>query len=260
MNMHRWRGLLLALLSLCSPCGAANPLADALNEREAAHAAAIASQQRIDLAGEEMESSVPERRAALDQIADLRVYNGELQALLADQGKELSSLERRLSGVAIAGEQTPSLIMRMIEALERFLAQDIPFLSEERKERLQRLKRLVKRPDIAPQEKYRSVLETYRIELDYGRTIQAYSGQRRVKGDSRLVDFLRIGRLALFYASPDGDETGYWDRSAGGWRSLPQEYQQAVRLGLRMARKEIPPDFIKLPIVTARQEATAVHP
>ncbi|MGH8626693.1 MAG: DUF3450 family protein, partial [Gammaproteobacteria bacterium] len=104
----------------------------------------------------------------------------------------------------------------------------------------------------------RRVLEAYQIEADYGGSLEAYSGERRSNGKSQVVDFLRIGRLGFFFASLDRNETGYWDPSQARWKTLPKKYNQAVHLGLQMARKEIPPDFVKLPIATARRPSAGV--
>ncbi len=253
--------LLLLLLGLSPAVGtAANLLERALDEREAGNAEAIASQKRIDSLADETDSLLQQYRTTLHQIADLRAYNQQLQGLRTNQGNDLASLERRLAGVSVANRHLLPLVRHMIEVLEKFLERDIPFLAEERQKRLQDLKQLVDRSDVSLQEKYRRVLKAYQIEADYGGSLEAYSGERRSNGKSQVVDFLRIGRLALFYASLDRNETGYWDPSQARWKTLPKKYNQAVHLGLRMARKEIPPDFVKLPIATARRpSAGALH-
>ncbi|MGH6636246.1 MAG: DUF3450 domain-containing protein [Gammaproteobacteria bacterium] len=243
--------LLLLVVVLFPIVGtAATLLEKALDEREAGNAEAIASQKRIDALANEADSLLQEYRTTLHQIADLRVYNQQLQRLRANQKNDRASLERRLAGVSVANRRVLPLVLHMIEVLEQFLERDFPFLPEERKSRVQNLKQLMERSDVSLQEKYRRVLEAYQIEADYGLSIEAYQGEKRLNGKSQVVDFLRIGRLALFYASLDRNETGYWDPSQARWKPLPKDYNQAVHLGLSIARKEIPPDFIPLPIAT----------
>jgi len=66
---------------------------------------------------------------------------------------------------------------------------------------------MMPRADVTVSEKYRRIVEAYQLEMEYGRTIEAYRGER----DGKTVDFLRVGRVGLMYQSPDGKETGYWD-------------------------------------------------
>ena len=42
------------------------------------------------------------------------------------------------------------------------------------------------------------MLEAYQVEVRYGRDVEAYSGLHSIAGVEREVDFLRIGRTALF--------------------------------------------------------------
>ncbi|MHC5804471.1 DUF3450 family protein, partial [Streptococcus pyogenes] len=65
--------------------------------------------------------------------------------------------------------------------------------------------------------------------------------------------FLRVGRTALFYQSPDGAETGMWNKQTNQWESLPEGYRDAVEQGLRIAKKQAPPALIELPVFTGEK-------
>ncbi len=97
-------------------------------------------------------------------------------------------------------------------------------------------------------EKYRRVMEAYQVETDYGRTIEAYRGKLGQSGSERLVDFLRIGRVALLYRTLDGSDSGYWDQQRRQWVSTGARDSRAVAKGLRIARKELAPDLIDAPV------------
>src|SRR4029079_17177747 len=100
---------------------------------------------------------------------------------------------------------------RMIQTLEEFVALDIPFLPEERAKRIATLKKVLASGDISISEKYRRVLEAYQIEMEYGRTLDAYTGTLSEGASARTVQFIRLGRVSLIYQTLDGAETGYWD-------------------------------------------------
>ena len=102
-------------------------------------------------------------------------------------------------------------------------------------------------------EKYRRVMEAYRVEMQYGHTIEAYDGDLQVQGRTRTVQFLRLGRIGLYYLSPDGKKAGYWSRSAATWERLPAETRRPIAKGIRMARKQAAPDLVRLPVPAPKQ-------
>jgi hypothetical protein len=140
------------------------------------------------------------------------------------------------------------LMTRMLEVLQQFVALDTPFLASERKQRIEELGRMMDRSDVALGEKYRRLMEAYQIEADYGRTIEAYRGDLPGKDTARAVDFLRFGRVGLYYLTLDRHEVGYWDARAKAWATLPIEYRNDIEHGLRIARKQAAPDLLKLPV------------
>jgi hypothetical protein len=107
---------------------------------------------------------------------------------------------------------------------------------------------MLERQDVTVAEKFRRVMEAYQIENEYGRTIEEYKGSLEVDGLLREVDFLRIGRVALMYQTSDGQRQGVWDQDAGEWVALGGEYRNRIRQGFRVARRQIAPELLILPI------------
>ncbi|MCI0507478.1 MAG: DUF3450 domain-containing protein, partial [Gammaproteobacteria bacterium] len=107
--------------------------------------------------------------------------------------------------------------------------------------------------DVATSEKYRRIMEAYQVEMEYGRTIEAYRDTLESNGEKRTVDFLRMGRVALFYQSLDEKETGMWDKSEHKWITLASDYRLAVSKGLGIARKQAAPDLLIVPVTVPEQ-------
>ncbi len=214
---------------------------------------AQASQNVIDGIVEDTRQTVEEYRAVMKEVDGLKVYNTLLDRQIRDQERELSDLATSIDSVTVIERQILPLLTRMIEGLERFVALDVPFLAEERSNRVVGLRDLLGRADVTAAEKFRVVMEAWQIENDYGRTIYAYTDELEINGNIREVDFLQIGRVAFIYQTPDGVNSGVWDQSSRGWVQLGREYRNSIRQGLRLARNQVGPSLLLLPIAAPEE-------
>ena len=214
---------------------------------------AQASQDVIDGIVEETRDTVEEYRAVMKEVDGLIVYNTLLDRQIADQEQELRNLATSIDSVTDIERQILPLLTRMIDGLDRFVALDVPFLAEERRERVVGLRDLLGRADVTAAEKFRVVMEAWQIENDYGRTIFAYTGELEIGGTNREVDFLQVGRVSLVYQTPDGVNSGVWDQNNRQWVVLGSEYRNSIRQGLRLARNQIGPDLLLLPIAAPEE-------
>lgn len=238
--------VLLALGTLVQAQDAVERVIDEGIER---NDAARVSQQRVDSISSETDKVVAEYKRELKVIDGLKVYNALLQRQLDDQQTVISQLKESIAEVAVIQRQITPLMLKMVDSLEQFVRLDVPFLLEERNERVQRLRTTIERSDVTAAEKFRTVLEAYQIESDYGRTIEAYKDVLEIDGNSREVSFFRMGRVALVYQTEDREHNGTWDQKARAWVALDgAEYRNHVSTALRIARKQIPPELIVLPV------------
>jgi hypothetical protein len=213
----------------------------------------IASQNRVEELSDETDALATEYRAILRQIESLHTYREQMDALIESQEEELSSLHEQLDEIELVSRDVTPLMLKMIDALDRFITFDIPFLAAERATRLADLRKLMRRADVSESEKYRSIMEAYQIENEYGRTIEAYRSTLERNGEEVTVDFLRIGRVALVYQTLDGQDAGAWNQAERDWVPLDRDYRTAIRNGLRIARKQAAPDMIRVPLPEAEQ-------
>jgi hypothetical protein len=216
--------------------------------REEANADGAASQKRVETISTETDSLVAEYRLTNKKIESLNIFNRQLRAVIQSQDEELASLQRQIDDVEEVGRAVTPLMLKMIDALDKFVAIDIPFLADQRKTRVDGLRVLMRRSDVADAERYRRILEAYQVENDYGRTIEAYAGTVPRDGEEVPVDFLRVGRLALLYQTRDGVEVGAWDHANKQWIELDSSYKNAISEGLRVAKKQSAPQLIRVPL------------
>ncbi|MFC7331731.1 DUF3450 domain-containing protein [Rhodocista pekingensis] len=216
-------------------------------EKQVAQAGAQ-SQANVDKIADETDRLLQEYRTVMTQIDNIKVYNAQLQDLVKAQGTERQSLATQIENVSAVEREIVPLMQRMIGTLEQFVNLDVPFLSQERQDRVQSLRTLMARADVSTSEKYRRLMEAYQIENEYGRTIEAYDGPLEQDGRVRQVSFLRFGRVLLAYQTLDGKEQGMWDQRQRQWVVLPESYRGAIRQGLAVARRQAAPDLIVLPV------------
>ncbi|WP_020650073.1 DUF3450 domain-containing protein [Solimonas variicoloris] len=240
---------LVALLGGALPAGAqSDSLGKALDAAQQTQRAAVASQQRVDQLDDQTRALLERYRAATWQSQQLNVYAQQLNELLAQQVTEIQSLRTQLADLDRAGEDLMPLMLRMTDSLAQFVALDLPFLGDERRERLANLKQALGDPQVNAGEKFRRILEAYQVEIDYGRAL----GVERVEIGQETVDMLRVGRVALYALAPDGSRPRIWNAAAKQWDALPRGEAAAIREGLKMARELTAANLLQLPVPAAR--------
>ena len=212
---------------------------------------AAKSQVKVNNYTEQVQSKLQQFHVVTKELDGLNVYNQQMKNQLDNQMSELAQISESMAQVSVIERQISPLMARMISTLENFVALDVPFLGAERNKRINDLNSMMNRADIAISEKFRRVLEAYQIEVDYGRTIEAYSGKLDIEGQPMDVDFLRIGRVSYVYQTRDGSQLGLWDQQNEQWKSLSQDYRLGINKALRIARKQLAPDLIFVPLAKA---------
>lgn len=208
------------------------------------------SQVRIDKIAEETASLLQDFKTVNKQIEGLRVYNSQLEKQIANQLVVIEELENSIEQVTVMERQIQPLILRMLDGLEQFVALDVPFHTQEREDRLAMLRNNQERSDISAAEKFRQVLEAYKIESEYGRKIDTYKDTLDIGGQEREVNILRVGRIALMYQTTDTELSGAWDQRQRAWVELDSgEYRAAILKGIRIAKKQASIEIMKLPIL-----------
>lgn len=235
------------LPALVASPAAAQSINNALNAQIEVDRAAAASQARINEIRDRTQDSASKYAQAVADAESYEKYNRQLEKQIADQKAELAKIEKQLLEIETTNREVQPLMQQMVNTLEQFVSLDVPFLLEERTHRVRNLQELMQRADVTISEKYRLILEAYQIELEYGRTLDAYTGRLGEGAGARTVEFVRLGRISLMYQTLDGEETGYWDANAKKW-VVDNSYAHAVAEARRVAKKDGAPDLLTVPV------------
>ena len=206
------------------------------------------TQEKINQLSEQTGDMLHEYRSTLQQLDSLKSYNEQLEKMIASQKEDMESLKTQLDSVEETQRNIVPLMLHMIRVLREFVMLDLPFLREERLARINTIQKMMDRPDVSLPDKYRRIMETYHIEMDYSRTLNTNNDTIVKDGKNLTVKLLRVGRLALLYQTLDGEECGYWDKESRQWKSLPDKYNNSISSGILIAEKQSPPDFFSIPV------------
>ncbi|HXV35927.1 MAG TPA: DUF3450 domain-containing protein [Myxococcota bacterium] len=229
------------------------PLEAVVDAQLASDRASADSQHRVEALDDETQALLQRYKQLTAETKSKNTYADQLEVQVASQREQIASTNEQLVEIERTSREIVPLMESMLDRIERFIALDIPFLAEERTKRIENLKQVMQRADVTISEKYRRIVEAYQIEMDYGRTLEAYEGKLTSGPEPRIVQFLRIGRVALLYQTLDGSETGYWDAQSRSW-VVDDHYRAAVKDGIAVALKQGAPELLIAP-VAAPQEA-----
>ena len=230
---------------------AQDPLSSTLKTQQKTDKASQVSQVKVDKLSDQSQELLSEYKGVIRQVEALKVYNRQLQKVVTAQQAEVDSMLEQIKTLDQTNIEITPLMLKMVHALDEFVELDAPFQLKERRERVERLRATMDSPNVTTSEKYRKILESYQIENDFGRTIEAYEASLGKGDNTRTYNFLRIGRVALLYQSLDGAETGQWNNETRQWEVLPESFRAGVNQGLKIARKQAPHNLIKLPVRAA---------
>jgi hypothetical protein len=208
------------------------------------------SQERINGVVQGTRSLEDQYRAINKEIDGLKVYNRLMRAQVDGQSATLEDIGLSMDQVDVINRQIFPLMERMIDGLEQSVNLDIPFLMDERTNRVSDLKSIMERSDVSVAEKFRKVMEAYQIENEFGWTSEYFTQSLTIDGVTRSFNMLRIGRIGLYFQSDDARVTGRWDNNDRQW-VLDDSARNEIRKGLRMARQLIAPELINVPVQAA---------
>ena len=206
------------------------------------------SQTKIDSMDDDTSLIVNEYKTVSKQIEGLRVYNAQMRKQIERQEERLKEIDKTMKEAQVMQRQIPPFTRRMLAGIEKSIELDMPFHLAERKERIAFANAAIDNPTVSPAEGLRQVLETFNVEMEYGRKLDNYKDTIEIESQQREVNVLRVGRLALVYQSSDESLTGAWDNDTDEWVPLDNSYRNPTRKGLKIANRLATVDMLELPI------------
>ncbi len=240
------------VMGIFSPLTRAEPLQEALQTQLEIQQEAVSTQQQVTHLDDERLTMLHTYTETLKQIEQLRQHNRQLQRVIEQQTAQQLDLQQQSEHLTDTRTQLEPLLEPMFEALKAFVRLDVPFLNSERAQRLQTLRSTLDDPALSLADKYQPLWQAYQVEMGYGYDVDTYTGALTVgERAGQQVQFLRLGRVALYYLGLDGRSAGAWDQAAQQWRVLPPADQSTLHTAIRIAKGQAAPQLLALPLPPA---------
>lgn len=209
------------------------------------------SQQRINNLDDKTRQLLEAFRGVVRQSQLFQADAKLMQARVAEQDKNLAQLQQSLVAIDDLKRELTPLLQRMISQLESFIELDLPFKTVERLSVVETLQAAMVNPELNDTERFRMIVEAWQTEIDYGFELVSWRAILD-DGERRMVTYLRLGRVGLYYQNLDGQTAGYWDNKQQRWLRLTQKSSattiQHIQQGIRMARNQAAPELLALPL------------
>ena len=229
-------GLGLSILTLLAAnLFAASSVDSVKSELLESHLRSAAVQQQIDQLQQVSSESDREYRTLLLQLDSTNAYNQQLQQRQTLQRQSLSAIDEQLVSVADIEREIKPLIKKMLQSLLNFVAADLPFLKVQRQADLVQLQLDIADLQLPDSDKYQKLLQAFLREERYSHAMQTYQGRLRGEGADVQVDYLQLGRVALYYQSLDGQKSALWSRQKNAWLPLGSSANKELRQAIEMA-------------------------
>lgn len=215
---------------------------------------AASTADRVAQIADRTDEMLQEYRLVIRELEAVNTYNDQMMEIIRSQETEIATIEEDLAQLQETRRQILPLLLKMIDTLDEFISRDTPFLLEERREKVATLRALMDRGDISLAEKFRNVFEAWQIENDLSRNIEAYKAPIPLNGEEITVEFLRFGRVGLYFQSLDGQTTGWWNPNTRQFEVLEGDaYRVSVGQALKIANNQAPKNLLNLPIPAPTQ-------
>lgn len=187
-------------------------------------------------------------RVAKSTVAWLKERIAVEQQRAAGLDDRVAELERRLDESGRLQDVIQDSMVAVLHRFEDVVEADMPFLLEERTRRLASVRAELAKPEVNSAEKLRRLLEAMLVEAQYGESVEVTQEKITIGGQEKFVDMLRIGRLVMYWVTPDAAQVGTWDPVSGNYVELPASESRTIQRAMEMASRIRPVALLSLPL------------
>jgi len=164
--------------------------------------------------------------------------------------ESIEELKYRKEEINKLREHLEPYLEEVVDRMEAFVKNDLPFLPDERERRIENLRNSLNNYNVALSEKLRRVFAVgLQAETQYGKMIEPEEDVTlNLNGIETQVTLLRLGRLSMYYMSIDNKQIGMWNQQSGQWEALPDDQIREFKRAFDMALAKRAAEIVELPL------------
>ncbi|MBL0731655.1 MAG: DUF3450 domain-containing protein [Desulfosarcina sp.] len=206
------------------------------------------TQKKEDKWADKKAKLITEYKNLCQENESLIIENGNLKKKFDAEKKEIASLEAKIADIEVISNELEPYLTEVLGRLEESVLASLPFLAQERRTRLQTLRKFMEKPDTSSSELFRRIMEAVLVEAEYGNTVEVYREKIDINEKQIMACVFRLGRISLFFKTPDNRLTGYFNPGSGKWVELPEKYNREISNAIEIAAKRRSIKLVTLPV------------
>ncbi|MFP4285156.1 MAG: DUF3450 domain-containing protein [Desulfovermiculus sp.] len=213
---------------------------------------ALQKQQAVQ---KEVQAWSEEKRALVQEILSmqtekkwLELQNEQHAAYIEQKENSIDRLEEQEEVAKSLRMELEPYLSEVVDKLEARVEADLPFLPQEREDRLQFIEQSLTEYGVSLSERLRRVLEAVSVEAGYGTSVEVNDRELDIDGSPVQAQVVRLGRVGLLYVTPDGGSAGMWDRKEQEWKSLDQDRAKEVQKTVDIIQERRVAELVTLPL------------
>ncbi|MFO7802476.1 MAG: DUF3450 domain-containing protein [Desulfovermiculus sp.] len=206
---------------------------------------------------EDVQTWSKEKRALVQEILSLQtekkwleLQNEQHEAYIRQTHEAIERLEEQKDVARSLRMELEPYLVQVSERLQQEVENDLPFLPQEREDRVEFIEQSLTEYGLELSERLRRVLEALTVEAKYGTSVQVTDREVEVQETPTMVQTVRIGRVGLFYVTPDGNSAGMWDAQDKTWKPLAREAAAELHKAVDIIQGRRAAELVRLPVGT----------
>lgn len=167
-------------------------------------------------------------RSFANQKSDLEVKSSRADLNIKELERELVKLQELNKQQVGSYDQITPALKQSIALLKDTVSGSLPFKRQERLQALQDISHRLETNLVTPQKAANQLWAFVEDELILGRSSGIYNESLEINGETKLVKVLRVGKVAMFYKSPD-EQYGVVKQTDGQWQQQTIDNDDQVR-------------------------------
>ena len=198
-----------------------------------------------------------EKQPIMDDIRDLKYRitwkqyrQKKYKIYIAGVKESIKDLEYKKEEINKLREHLDPYLEEVVDRMETFVKNDLPFLPEERQRRIDNLRSALNNYNMQLSEKLNRIFAIgLQAETQYGKMIEPQEDQRLdLNGIETQVTLLRLGRIAWYFMSIDGKQIGMYNRETGKWEIIHEDLYKDFKRAFDMALAKRAAEIVELPL------------